>query len=67
LNTLSALDALGRATEAAEEGAASTAGMKASAGRASYVASEELTLADPGAHAVGIIFRAIYEAFKKHN
>ena len=38
--------------------------MKASAGRASYVAESELKYPDPGAHAIGIIMRAVFEAYK---
>ena len=60
----SALKALEDATCAAEEGAKSTLTMAASAGRASYVASTELRHPDPGAHAVGIIMRAVFEGFK---
>ena len=41
-----------------------TAKMKAKAGRASYVSPDNLTLPDPGAHAVGIWMRAAYEACK---
>ena len=49
---------------AAEKGAAATKDMMAAAGRASYVAKEELKNPDPGAHAVGIVCRAIYQAAK---
>ncbi len=40
--------------------------VQAKAGRASYVAEDQLVNPDPGAHAVGIIMRAIYEAAKKN-
>jgi len=63
-NQGSALAALEAATCAAEEGAKATLNMKASAGRASYVAASELKFPDPGAHAVGIIMRAVFEGFK---
>ncbi len=59
------LNRLKLATIAAEEGAKATANMKASAGRASYVAQNlSLGKPDPGAHAVGIMMRAVYEAAK---
>ena len=60
----SALKALEAATCAAEEGAKATLKMKASAGRASYVPVSELKHPDPGAHAIGITMRAIFEGFK---
>ena len=53
-----------KATQAAEKGAIDTIKMKASAGRASYVAESELKYPDPGAHAIGIIMRAVFEAYK---
>lgn len=59
--TMAALEA---ATNAAEKGAKDTLKMKASAGRASYVSAAELRHPDPGAHAVGIIVRAVYEGIK---
>ena len=59
-----ALKALEEATCAAEEGAKATLNMKASAGRASYVDTSELRHPDPGAHAIGIIMRAVFEGFK---
>ena len=52
------------AAEAAELGAAATAAMKASAGRASYVNASELKFPDPGARAVAIIFKAVLNASK---
>merc|ERR1712062_868635 len=61
---ISALTALESATCAAEEGAKATLNMKASAGRASYVPVSELKHPDPGAHAIGITMRAIFEGFK---
>ena len=60
-NNLSAFE---KATQAAEQGAIDTIKMKASAGRASYVAQSELKYPDPGAHAIGIIMRAIFEGYK---
>ena len=60
----STLEAVEAATCAAENGAISTLNMKASAGRASYVSSSELKHPDPGAHAVGIIMRALFEGYK---
>ena len=60
-NNLSAFE---KATQAAEQGAIDTLKMKASAGRASYVAQSELKYPDPGAHAIGIIMRAIFEGYK---
>jgi dihydroxyacetone kinase len=53
-----------QAAEAAEKGAAETAGIeKAKAGRASYLLAETLAgHPDPGAVAIGIIFRAIASA-----
>ena len=53
-----------KATQAAEQGAIDTTKMKASAGRASYVAESELKYPDPGAHAIGIIMRAVFEGYK---
>jgi dihydroxyacetone kinase len=53
-----------KATQAAEQGAKDTVKMKASAGRASYVAESELKYPDPGAHAIGIIMRAVFEGYK---
>ena len=63
-STKSALKSLEAATCAAEEGAKKTLNLKAAAGRASYVAASELRHPDPGAHAIGIIMRAIFEGFK---
>lgn len=57
------LQSLEKATVAAEEGAVATKDMKtAKAGRASYVSPDELKNPDAGAHAVGIVFRAVYQA-----
>jgi len=58
------LEAFEAATCAAEKGAADTVGMKAKAGRASYVDERELKHPDPGAHAVGIIMRALFQGYK---
>lgn len=63
-STSSTLKAMEAATCSAEEGAKSTMNMKASAGRASYVAQSELRHPDPGAQAIGIIMRAAFEGFK---
>jgi len=52
------------ASDAAGRGAAATTAMKASAGRASYVNQSELKQPDPGAQAVAIIFKAIFEAVR---
>ena len=57
------MEALENATKAAEEGAKATLKMKASAGRASYVPDSELKHPDPGAHAIGIVMRSIYNSF----
>lgn len=65
LNPKAPIAALEKATIAAEEGAKSTLKMKAGAGRASYVASSELKQPDPGAHAVGVIMRAVYQGVLK--
>ena len=59
-----AYDGLHERLQAAERAAQATAGMKARAGRASYVSSEHLTNPDPGAHAVAVWMRAVYEACK---
>ena len=58
------LEIFEKATQAAEQGAINTVKMKASAGRASYVAESELKYPDPGAHAIGIIMRALFEGYK---
>lgn len=59
------LDALGEAVKSAETSAANTSKLKAKAGRASYINSALLKSPDPGAHAVGIWIRAIYEGIKQ--
>jgi len=61
------LEAFEAATCAAEKGASDTLGLKAKAGRASYVDANELKHPDPGAHAVGIIMRALYQGYKLVN
>lgn len=54
-----------RGAEAASAGAEATKGMKAQAGRASYVPAERLgDSADPGAVAVGIWMGAIAETME---
>jgi len=50
---------LDKAAIAAEQGALATLTMKASAGRASYVETSQLKYPDPGAHAIGVILRAM--------
>jgi dihydroxyacetone kinase len=60
----SSASVLASAAEAAEIGAAATATMKASAGRASYVNASELKFPDPGAKAIAIIFGAVLKATK---
>ncbi|XP_067136568.1 triokinase/FMN cyclase-like isoform X2 [Centruroides vittatus] len=59
------LDALGAAVKSAETSAATTAELRARAGRASYVNSDLLKSPDPGAHAVGIWMRAVFEGIKQ--
>ncbi|XP_064600928.1 triokinase/FMN cyclase-like [Liolophura sinensis] len=61
LETLPGIDAFEKAVLAAENGARCTAGMKAQAGRASYVAASSLEKPDPGATAVGVWMRAILQ------
>ena len=61
-NATKPLSALEKSANAAEEGAKSTLAMTAHAGRASYVNKDQLKHPDPGAHAVGIILRAVYQA-----
>jgi len=61
------MEAFEAATCAAEKGASDTLGLKAKAGRASYVDANELKHPDPGAHAVGIIMRALYQGYKLVN
>ena len=51
--------------EAAENSALETARMVARVGRASYVGSEMLARPDPGAHAVAVWLRALYEALRQ--
>ena len=58
------IDAMGVAASASEEGALKTAQMKAKAGRASYVEAGLVDQSDPGAHAVGVWMRALYDACK---
>ncbi|KAI6189584.1 Bifunctional ATP-dependent dihydroxyacetone kinase/FAD-AMP lyase [Aphelenchoides bicaudatus] len=49
-----------------EQGAENTASMQASSGRASYTAKAHQHLADPGAKAVAIWFRAAYESLANY-
>ena len=63
LDKMDTLKALEVATCASEEGANKTLKMKAYAGRASYVPDSELKHPDPGAHAIGITMRSIFNSF----
>lgn len=56
--------AIAAAADGAEEGAKATAGMKARAGRASYVSSEQWSRCDPGAEAVAIALRPIADMLR---
>lgn len=58
------LDVLGEAVKAAETMAQKTAGMKARAGRASYVSQDRLVHPDPGAVAVAIWLKAVHQALQ---
>ncbi|XP_046567393.1 LOW QUALITY PROTEIN: triokinase/FMN cyclase-like [Haliotis rubra] len=58
LPQLPPLEAFAKAVEAAQQGADATAGMKAGAGRASYVGAVKLNQPDPGAVAVTIWMKA---------
>ncbi|KAI1888363.1 hypothetical protein AGOR_G00184230 [Albula goreensis] len=53
---------LQKAVEKAELGAESTRDLTAKAGRASYIATERVTLPDPGAVAIATILRAVFVA-----
>ncbi|KAL0970634.1 hypothetical protein UPYG_G00244840 [Umbra pygmaea] len=53
------------AVEKSEQGAKSTCDLIARAGRASYIATERVTLSDPGAVAIAVILRAVLEALKE--
>ncbi|ELT91143.1 hypothetical protein CAPTEDRAFT_218793, partial [Capitella teleta] len=52
------------AAKAAVEGSQQTKSMRAHAGRASYVAADQLTAVDPGAHAVAIWMTALAESLQ---
>ncbi|XP_060764456.1 triokinase/FMN cyclase isoform X2 [Neoarius graeffei] len=52
------------AVEKAELGAQSTCNLAAKAGRASYIASKQLTQPDPGAVAVATVLRAVFDTLK---
>uniref|UniRef100_A0A674PCD0 Triokinase/FMN cyclase n=1 Tax=Takifugu rubripes TaxID=31033 RepID=A0A674PCD0_TAKRU len=52
------------AAQKAAEGAESTRGLTAKAGRASYIAVERVNLPDPGAVAVAAIFKAVLESLE---
>jgi len=54
---------LAKAAEASRAGAGATKGMKARAGRASYVAPEKVVSEDPGAEAAAAWFSAIAQVF----
>ncbi|XP_071079240.1 triokinase/FMN cyclase-like [Haliotis cracherodii] len=58
LPKLPPLEAFAKAVQAAQQGADATAGMKAGAGRASYVEASRLTQPDPGAVSVTIWLKA---------
>ncbi|XP_064602433.1 triokinase/FMN cyclase-like [Liolophura sinensis] len=60
----SSAEILSQMAEAAEAGAKTTVGMRAQAGRASYVSGDHLTQADPGASGVAIILRAASDTLK---
>lgn len=62
---LEPMAALLKSVETSETGAASTTGMSARAGRASYVHGDHLSQPDPGAVAFSLWFRAVYEAMKE--
>lgn len=53
---------LGRATEAAQEGAASTVPLQARRGRASYLGSRSVGHLDPGAASSALLFEALEHA-----
>ncbi|XP_069701381.1 triokinase/FMN cyclase isoform X1 [Periplaneta americana] len=61
LNPDDQLEALGKAAAAAEDEAKETIGKKALIGKASDSTNLPLLMPDPGAHAVGIWMRAVYE------
>lgn len=58
-------ESLGKAAQAAEDGAKATAEITASMGRASYVGEVSRGVADPGATAIGIFFRSGEAAVKE--
>ncbi|XP_050407646.1 triokinase/FMN cyclase [Patella vulgata] len=60
-SSLSNVELLRQAVQAAEKGAEDTAKMAAKAGRASYVNPDNLTQPDPGATAVAVWFKAILD------
>ncbi|XP_056156247.1 triokinase/FMN cyclase [Lampris incognitus] len=59
------MDVLRAAVQKAELGAESTRDLTAKAGRASYIATQQLTLQDPGAVAVAAILRAVLESLEE--
>ncbi|CAD7699261.1 unnamed protein product [Ostreobium quekettii] len=62
-----AIEVLGEMADAARAGADATTTMKALAGRSSYVPEDVLqSVPDPGAQAVAIWLKAIYDAVKAH-
>ncbi|XP_075884182.1 triokinase/FMN cyclase [Nelusetta ayraudi] len=52
------------AAQRAATGAESTRSLAAKAGRASYIAAERVTLPDPGAVAIAVIFKAVLESLE---
>ncbi|XP_067681393.1 triokinase/FMN cyclase-like [Haliotis asinina] len=64
LSRLPPLEAFAKAVEEAQKGADATAGMKAGAGRASYVGAVKLNQPDPGAVAVTIWMKAALASLK---
>ena len=56
--------ALAAAVISAESKALETTKMTAKVGRASYVSTAMLTQPDPGAHAVGVWLKALYEGLQ---
>ncbi|KAF1951169.1 dihydroxyacetone kinase [Byssothecium circinans] len=66
VETLSKTGDIGAAATAAEEGAQSTQGMKASLGRTVYVGGEGFKgVPDPGAHGLAVLLQGLSEGLKK--
>ncbi|XP_048736660.2 triokinase/FMN cyclase-like [Ostrea edulis] len=64
ISSTSPVQALEAAVQAAEKAAQATAGMKARAGRASYVSAERLNSPDPGAVSVTYWMKAVLEVLR---